>query len=290
MCDTFETSSCGDCSIQCNQNSQCELTEISLDCGDCASILATVEVFVFVDDNLNGNLDNEERSKVSSTNAAVYVDANQDGQYTPYVDPVYEGPYPITISLRNRAYSIGVVPDTLGDMVIGYTNKPGKTQWNVRLDPARQMTVEIPLSMNVAPVSRDISRISLAGQTVHINNIINSGTDRNNNLDYDTAIVLKDTPQNGRVSTVNGVFTYVPLQRGQFTETIQYQICDMANACSQTSRITLEFVSRPSGNNNNGNNGNNQNQDQFNQQHPNYDNAASALSAGLVMLIIALLF
>jgi hypothetical protein len=63
-----------------------------LGCGDCASTLATVQVVVFMDNNLNGNLDSEERQQVSyDSGIAIYVDANQDGEYTPNVDSVYYG-------------------------------------------------------------------------------------------------------------------------------------------------------------------------------------------------------
>jgi len=243
---------------------------------------------VFLDADLDGNLDNNEQQSKAATvaNVAIFVDANDDGQYTAFVDPVYYGPYPITLTLRKDYYSVGVVPGSMGNLVIGYTDKPGRTEWTVRLDPSTTQTIRIPLSENQPPVARSVSRVAFVGSTVTINNLITAGTDPNNNLDLNTAIVILDNPRYGSASVSRGTFTYVPNGRYKVNERIPYHICDTADACSQTAYINLQFVTRDGQGNDNGDDG------QFiSSYYYQGDNSASSVSMAfaLVCFVVVLL-
>jgi hypothetical protein len=247
ICETYETLKCPDCQVLCNNDGTCEANEITHNCNDCAD-LSHFEVNVFLDTDLNGILDQEERPIAPQTLdnpwVTVYLDSNNDGRYTANIDPAYSGNYPIRISVRKPRYNIGIVSDSLGELVIGYTAIPGLTFWSVDMTADSSPVVYIPVSVNLPPSARNIFASGTPGEAVVVSDIIQPTTDPNNNLDISKAIEIVTYPDAGRVQIDdNGVFTYTPISADDALVVTTYRICDTADLCSSPATITIKYGS-----------------------------------------------
>src|SRR3990167_4198318 len=246
VCETYETSKCPECMFTCNNDETCDTIEVPTNCDDCTADLLDMEVNVFFDENLNGIFDGADYSfkpldQPSSPWIIVFLDNNQDGIYAPDKDPTYTGNYPMVISVRKSQYYVGLVTSSLGDLVIGYTSVPGQTIWNVDLN-ALDARVDIPVSINVAPVANNFTVIAVPGARMELT-IISATTDRNNNLDVNTAIRNVNIVEGaGDVLVVGAQLIFIPVHDEPQQVTITYQICDTAGLCSEIATIVIDYT------------------------------------------------
>lgn len=198
-------------------------------------------VTVYEDANLNGEMDANE---ISIPSAAIYLDENRDGQYTAFLEPSFEGSYPRTIQLREPSVSIGVIPSSMGNLVFGRTVQPGLTHFTASLSSNTVAHIQIPLSINVAPVAEDIIVNAFIGDSVTIV-IINQNTDLNNNIDVEAAIRIVKQPDSGSLDMSSGAIYYYPSRAKttyNFDISIRYQVCDTAGLCSSEAGIIISYV------------------------------------------------